>query len=439
MSQQFPFTCLAALVFGSCGGTVTERPILPGEASGSDTEAGPSSANTVSSGASAGSGSFEASASCARAGASGNSPSGSGSASGSTSGGSSSPSGSTSTSASGSTNTSGTTTAGNDASVASTDASAADPYSGPFKVLVLSKTLDYHHDSIPACQQMLRELGRCVDATSCAMAGAGDQPIAGAKPSSTFTVDVAGAPSSCVDLPTESKATTADYTAYANLDCDGNTTDLSQFGATNLDTRQFSTTGAPQGPYQMIFFCSPTGSVFSAGGANGAAGMTAIQNFITAGGAFGGAHAAIDFEIQSGFPWYTNELMGGYWVDQNDDGTPGSVNIAPMYTNHPVMRGIPNPWNVDDEWYLENRDISSQPGFQVLATLSGVTALPEETAGEVRPIVWIKPFSVASDPTGTLEGRMFYSARGHDIIRYGETAFRQLVHQGILWATHRLN
>ena len=59
MSQRFPFTCAAALVFSSCGGKVTGLPILAGEPSGSETEAGPSSMNTVSSGASAGSGSFE--------------------------------------------------------------------------------------------------------------------------------------------------------------------------------------------------------------------------------------------------------------------------------------------------------------------------------------------------------------------------------------------
>jgi hypothetical protein len=50
-------------------------------------------------------------------------------------------------------------------------ASAADPYSGPFNVLVLSLTTGFHHDSIPAIHQMLRELGPCVDAPSCAMTG----------------------------------------------------------------------------------------------------------------------------------------------------------------------------------------------------------------------------------------------------------------------------
>src|SRR5579859_3567027 len=62
----------------------------------------------------------------------------------------------------------------------SADGAAVDPYRGPFRILVLSKTLGYHHDSIPAGQQMLRDLGGCVDDASCALTN--DVPIAGAKP-----------------------------------------------------------------------------------------------------------------------------------------------------------------------------------------------------------------------------------------------------------------
>jgi type 1 glutamine amidotransferase len=326
-----------------------------------------------------------------------------------------------------------------------------DPYSGPFKVLVLSKTLGFHHDSIPACQQMLRELGQCVDAASCAAADANepnvtDTPIAGAKPNSSFTVDVAGAPASgCPAIqvmykdPDTRQATAADYTSYSSMGCDGSTSDLSQFNATNLDTNQFSSVASPKGPYQMIFFCSPTGTDFTSGGTNGAAGMTAIQNFITAGGAYGGVHAASDFEDTEMWQWYYNSLMGSWFKDHNNDGTPGTVNTVPMYATHPIMKGIPNPWNTQDEWYYQNREMSSVSGFQILATLSGVPALSGEPANDIRPIVWIKQFPVTTDPTMTFEGRSFYTVRGHNIARYGEAAFRQLVHQGILWATHRLN
>jgi type 1 glutamine amidotransferase len=317
----------------------------------------------------------------------------------------------------------------------------ADPYSGPFKILVLSKTLGFHHDSIPACQQMLRELGQCADAASCTSAGQGDTPIAGAKPNSTFTVDVAGAPATgCPAIQSKPmNASAAGYAAYNTMGCDGSTSDLSQFNATNLDTKQFSSPTSPKGPYQMIFFCSPTGTDFTDGGANGAAGETAIQNFITAGGAYGGVHAASDFENSEKWQWYYNTLMGSWFKDHNGDGTSGTLNTVPMYANHPIMKGIPNPWNTQDEWYYQNREMSSVPGFQILATLSGVPALSGEAANDVRPAIWIKQFPVASDATKTFEGRMFYTIRGHNIARYGEAPFRQFVHQGVLWAANRLN
>lgn len=309
----------------------------------------------------------------------------------------------------------------------SADGGAVDPYSGPFRILVLSETLGYHHDSIPAGQQMLRELGACVDAASCALTN--DAPIPGAKPNSSFTVDVAGAPASGCPAIASSGADASDdgYAAYAAMGCDGNTSDLSQFAPQNLRN------------YQMVFFVSPTGTVFSSGGANGQIGMAAIQAFIEEGGAYGGLHAASDFEDTGGWPWYTDGLMGAHFQDHNDDGTPGTVTTVPDYAMHPVMRGLPTPLSTVDEWYLENREISAQPGFQILATLSGVAPLTGESASDVRPMVWIKQFPVATDSTGTLEGRMFYTPRGHNIARYGEAPFRQLIHQGILWATHRLN
>ena len=317
----------------------------------------------------------------------------------------------------------------------------ADPYSGPFKILVLSKTLGFHHDSIPACQQMLRDLGQCADAASCSAAGQGDVPIAGAKPNSTFTVDVAGAPATgCPAIQSKpANASPAGYMAYNTMGCDGSTSDLSQFNATNLDVKQFSSPTAPKGPYQMVFFCSPTGTDFTDGGANGAAGEIAIQNFISAGGGYGGVHAASDFENSEKWQWYYNTLMGSWFKDHNNDGTSGTVNTVPMYANHPIMRGIPNPWNTQDEWYLQNREMSSVPGFQILATLSGVPALTGEAANDIRPVIWAKQFPVASDATKTFEGRMFYTIRGHSIARFGEAPFRQFVHQGVLWAANRLN
>jgi len=175
----------------------------------------------------------------------------------------------------------------------------------------------------------------------------------------------------------------------------------------------------------MVFSCSPTGTVFSNNPnvkdkATSATAMAALQKFVEGGGAFGGVHSASDFENSNGFPWFTNTLMGAYFTTHENDGTSGTVQVEAAFANHPVMRGVPATWSTQDEWYHMNRDVGAQPGFQILARL----------AVDNRPIIWIKEFN---------QGRMFYTVRGHNKDRFDkEPAFRTLMLNGILWATHRL-
>jgi len=245
-----------------------------------------------------------------------------------------------------------------------------DAYSGPFKILVLSKTLGFHHDSIPDCQMLLSTLGQTSD----------DMMPPGTKPESQFSIDIANE-------------------------------DLSQFTDETLKS------------YGMLFWCSPTGPVFSLGGANGVTGMAAIQKYGEGGGAWGGVHAASDFENMNGFPWFTNTLLGCYFQNHDSDGTPGAVQVEATYADHPVMRGVPATWNTQDEWFYMNRDVSLLPGFQILARL----------ATDQRPVIWIKELGAANN------GRMFYTIRGHSGTVYQEPDFKKLVLNGVLWATHRLN
>jgi type 1 glutamine amidotransferase len=177
--------------------------------------------------------------------------------------------------------------------------------------------------------------------------------------------------------------------------------------------------------YGMLFFCTPQGSVFSDNPKvqNKAAAMSALQAYVEGGGAWGGVHSATDFEKTGDFPWYTNTLVGGYLDTFLPDGTSGTVQVEADYADHPVLKDVPATWPVKDEWFRMNRDIGAQPGFQILSRLA--------TSTDNRPVVWIKDF-------GTSAGRMFYTIRGHAPAVYREPEFRQLVLNGILWATHRL-
>jgi type 1 glutamine amidotransferase len=218
---------------------------------------------------------------------------------------------------------------------------------------------------------MLSDLGQTPD----------DQLPAGAKPGSRFTTHVA-------------------------------TDDLADFTAAGLKD------------YAMLFWCTPTGDVFSDNPRveSAATAMAALRDYVEGGGAWGGVHSATDFEKAGNFPWYTDTLVGGYLQNFDADGTPGTVQVEPGYAEHPVMRGVPATWSVRDEWFRMNRDIGEQPGFQIVSRLTA----------DNRPVTWLKELG----PKNT--GRMFYTIRGHAPAVYREPEFRQLVLNGILWATRRL-
>ena len=244
--------------------------------------------------------------------------------------------------------------------------SAPDLYSGPFKILVLEKTLGFRHDSIPLCESLLTDLGKTAD---------GMMPP-GTKPLSQFTVTIAN-------------------------------DNLSEF------------TDAGLASYALVFSCSPTGNVFSEGGANGTVGMAALQKFVEGGGAWAGVHAALDFEKTGGFPWFTNTLTGAYMAAHDPDGVGWNVTVPGAFASHPVVSGVPNPWTAADEYYTLSKDIETLPGFMI------VQKLPDN-----RAVSWIKDVS---------KGRMFYTERGHNKTVYAEAPFKRLLLNGVLWATRRLS
>lgn len=272
---------------------------------------------------------------------------------------------------------SGGAPSGGGAGGASAGAGGGGVVSGPFKILILSTTLEFHHDSIPDCQYMLglesakaEVLKRWPQAT----------PI-----STAWTADLA-------------------------------TDDLAQFTDASLKN------------YAMVFSCSPTGTVFSNNPKvkDKAAAMAALQHFVEGGGAWGGVHSATDFEKTNGFPWFTNTLAGAYFVDHNADGTSGTVQTDPTNSTFPALTGVTSTYPTQDEWYKMNRDVSAQPGFKILQRL----------AADNRPLTWAKEIA---NPAGGTGGRMFYTVRGHNQSVFKETEFRKIVLQGIQWAVRRTN
>jgi type 1 glutamine amidotransferase len=256
---------------------------------------------------------------------------------------------------------------------------------GAFRILVLSTTLEYRESAIPTGLQMLTDLGSTSDA---------DLESIGAPAGSQWTVD----------------APDADLSKGAGYYTDA----LSAFTSDNLKN------------YELVFSNNPSGAVFT-NSPNGTAAKAAFESFMMNGGAWAGQHLATDFENSGKWPWFQDQIDGGFFVQQDGDGSPGVVTWEPNALTHPILRGLSSPWNVTDEWLIMNRDIEAVPGFQVLAK---VTVLGSQIDRNPRPAIWIHELAGG--------GRAFYTIRGDNKTVYAEPAFRKLILQGILWAVHRL-
>ncbi len=103
------------------------------------------------------------------------------------------------------------------------------------------------------------------------------------------------------------------------------------------------------------------------------------------------------------------EMIGGQFSSHKVDSFP-SVIIKP---GHPVMKGVKD-FSVKDETYVHTK-ISKH-----------IELLTERVeGGHHEPYTWVRPFG---------EGRVFYTAYGHDENTFNNPEFLKLVENGILWA-----
>jgi type 1 glutamine amidotransferase len=285
----------------------------------------------------------------------------------------------------GGTSAAGTTGTGGTAGTTGTGG-AAGMRTGPFKILMLTTTLEFKHDSIPTCLTMLQALGQ---------ANAPERAkIAGLPADTTWTVDqIANNPSA------------ANYFSEVNAD--------------NLKK------------YELFYSNNPTGPVFT----NAPSGAQKKQIFVdywNNGGSWAGQHSATDFEKASGgtsWTWFHDNIDGSYFVDHDPDRTPGTINWQPNEINHPILKGLPTPWSTSDEWYVMNRNIEAVTGIRVLAK---VTVTNSSKGTTPRPAVWV------TENANGKGGRSFYTIKGHNQSVYSEPQFRELMLRGILWSVHRL-
>jgi hypothetical protein len=146
----------------------------------------------------------------------------------------------------------------------------------------------------------------------------------------------------------------------------------------------------------------------------------ALLNFVRSGGGFLGVHSATDTFYT--WPDYL-DLIGGYF-----DGHPWhqAVTIKVVDPGNPLVAHLGDSLQVEDEIY-QIRDFDYR-GSQVLLRLDqnsvdlGMPGVHQRSYGW--PLAWTRSFG---------QGRVFYTALGHEASVWRDARFQLLLTKAILW------
>ncbi len=164
--------------------------------------------------------------------------------------------------------------------------------------------------------------------------------------------------------------------------------DLSALEAPNLDQ------------YEVIVFFYTVGEISDAQ-------KNGLLNFVASGRGYVGVHSAADSFRNC--PEY-RAMVGGYFVTHPHF---RRYQVSVADPEHPVMKGLPEEFFVEDEQYILDYD----PRVHVLAS-----ALWK---GRAMPVAWVKPWG---------EGRVCYIALGHCPESCRDENFKKMLCQGTMWA-----
>lgn len=171
--------------------------------------------------------------------------------------------------------------------------------------------------------------------------------------------------------------------------------------------------------YRAVVFLSTTGDFLTDEQ------QRAFQNYIENGGGYAGIHSASDCEYD--WEWY-GTLLGTRF--RNHTFLPYPIPKAEIVTEpgtHPATDGLPARWSKHDEWYNFHESIRGKPGVQVLLIVDESTYpafWPKAMHGD-HPIAWSRPIG---------NGRMFYTAIGHNASTYRDQTAMKHIMGGIAWA-----
>jgi glucose/arabinose dehydrogenase len=259
---------------------------------------------------------------------------------------------------------------------ATAEATPETPTATPREVslLVVSSTPDYRHESVPAGNRALEDLG---------------ERIAEADGVAEVTVDI---------IDSEGEHAETEPTAFPR---DGN--DLAAYDAIVFNNANGGTP-PDEGPDVLDD-----------------AQATAFEAYVRSGGGVVGIHSAIDAQRSNSF--YA-EVMGSYFAS-HPDVQGGTVAVTDRV--HPSTSHLPAEWELEAEWYAFTEDPRGDAHVLMSADTStlDVSADNPTDKGHHRPMAWCK------EAAG---GRSWYTALGHLPEQFEDEAFREHLLGGIRWA-----
>ncbi len=155
-----------------------------------------------------------------------------------------------------------------------------------------------------------------------------------------------------------------------------------------------------------------------------------FESWLQAGGGWLGIHAAGDSSHRE-WQWYRENLIGATFTAHIMGPRFQTADVVLENHDHPAMRGLPNIWQHEEEWYSWEQSPRAE-GFNILATIDEDSYVPVQNfMGNVRdlrmgdhPVVW-------SNCIG--EGRTVYTAMGHKAEAFEQAQFRQLIGNALAW------
>jgi type 1 glutamine amidotransferase len=163
--------------------------------------------------------------------------------------------------------------------------------------------------------------------------------------------------------------------------------------------------------YELVFFMNTSGSLFNTDE------KAKLEAWMKRGGAFCGTHSAAETEY--GWPFYL-EVIGQNDTGHGFAGSSDSLVFEDAALDHPAVRGLPNPWQRQDEWLRFDSEDNWRydGGFTILARKSS----------DGLPISWVREHDGY---------RSFYTGLGHHPEVFGDLQVKRHLTGGITWAVRR--